>query len=142
VRVPLVEPLHLHGYPRGPEDLDKFRKWRQKISGFFDQVFLYRSRDAVSMVADADAAIAEVNSGWLRRTATRVVIVDENRHRSKRLHASSRAVNALGFAARIEPSTRWTHIWAAARHGVENVRRPLINTMTWRICCRRARFDR
>ena len=48
--------------------LEKYRrKWRQKIRGFFDQVFNTHigavDQDAMSMVADAEAAIAEVNSG-------------------------------------------------------------------------------
>lgn len=50
--------------------LEKFRKkWKQKIRGFFDQVFNTNSshvdEDAVAMVADASAAIAETNSGMV-----------------------------------------------------------------------------
>ena len=50
--------------------LDKFRKkWKQKIRGFFDQVFNTNTgtvdQDAMSMVADAESAIAEVNSGLI-----------------------------------------------------------------------------
>ena len=48
--------------------LDKFRKkWKQKIRGFFDQVFNTNTgsvdQDAMSMVNDAESAIAEVKIG-------------------------------------------------------------------------------
>jgi type IV secretory pathway VirB4 component len=48
--------------------LEKFRKkWRQKVRGFFDQVFNTNTghidQDAVAMVADAESAIAEIKSG-------------------------------------------------------------------------------
>jgi type IV secretion system protein VirB4 len=50
--------------------LEDFRKkWRQKVRGFFDQVFQTNSgkidQDALSMVADADNALEEVNSGLI-----------------------------------------------------------------------------
>ena len=53
--------------------LEKFRKkWRQKIRGFFDQVFNTHigivDQDAMSMVADAEAAIAEVRCGQFRHS--------------------------------------------------------------------------
>ncbi|MCC9059313.1 hypothetical protein, partial [Neisseria gonorrhoeae] len=49
-------------------DLEKYRKkWKQKVRGFFDQVFNTHSgsidQDAQAMVDDADAALAETNSG-------------------------------------------------------------------------------
>ena len=118
--------------------LDKFRKkWRQKIRGFFDQVFNTNSgvvdHDAVSMVSDAESAIAEVNSGLVAMGyyTSVVVLMDEDR---ARLQASSRqvekAINRLGFAARIETvNTMDAFLGSLPGHGVENVRRPLINTM-------------
>ncbi|HOG03373.1 MAG TPA: VirB4 family type IV secretion/conjugal transfer ATPase [Accumulibacter sp.] len=118
--------------------LDKFRKkWRQKIRGFFDQVFNTHlgpiDQDALSMVADAEAAIAEVNSGLVAQGyyTSVVVLMDEDR---SRLEASARqvekAVNRLGFAARIETlNTMDAYLGSLPGHGVENVRRPLINTM-------------
>jgi len=118
--------------------LDKFRKkWRQKVRGFFDQVFNTNSgnidQDALSMVGDAEAAIAEVNSGLVAvgyYTGV-VVLMDENR---SRLEQSARqvekAINRLGFAARIETiNTLDAFLGSLPGHGVENVRRPLINTM-------------
>jgi type IV secretion system protein VirB4 len=118
--------------------LDKFRKkWRQKIRGFFDQVFNTNTgpidQDALSMVADAEAAIAEVNSGRVAQGyyTSVVILMDEDR---SRLEASARqiekAINRLGFAARIETlNTMDAFLGSLPGHGVENVRRPLINTM-------------
>jgi len=108
--------------------LDKFRKkWKQKIRGFFDQVFNTNTgsvnQDAATMVADAEAAIAEVNSGLVAAGyfTSVVVLMDEDR---ERLAASAlsveKAINRLAFAA---------HLGSLPGHGVENVRRPLINTM-------------
>jgi type IV secretion system protein VirB4 len=91
--------------------LEKFRKkWRQKIRGFFDQVFNTSlgpvDQDAVSMVADAEQAIADVNSGQVAEGyyTSVVVLFDEDR---EKLAASARLVektiNRLGFTARSTP---------------------------------------
>ncbi|MEP6606484.1 MAG: conjugal transfer protein TrbE, partial [Nitrosospira sp.] len=118
--------------------LSKFRKkWKQKIRGFFDQVFHMQTgavdQDAVSMVADAEAAMAEVSSGLVAQGyyTSVVVLMDEDR---AALETSSRAlekaVNAMGFAARIETiNTMDAYLGSLPGHGVENVRRPLMNTM-------------
>ncbi len=120
------------------KQLDMFRKkWRQKVRGFFDQVFNTNSgpvdQDALAMVNDAETAIAEVNSGLIAvgYYTSVVVIMDESR---TRLEQSSRqiekAINRLGFAARIETiNTMDAFFGSLPGHGVENVRRPLINTM-------------
>jgi type IV secretion/conjugal transfer VirB4 family ATPase len=118
--------------------LDKFRKkWRQKIRGFFDQVFNTHAgpvdQDAVSMVADAEAAIAEVNSGLVAQGYYTSVVVLMHEDRAA-LEASARQVeklvNRLGFAARIETiNTMDAYLGSLPGHGVENVRRPLLNTM-------------
>lgn len=118
--------------------LDKYRKkWRQKVRGFFDQVFNTNSgvidQDAALMVADAEDSIAEVNSGLVAvgYYTSVVVLMDEDRDR---LEAASRqiekAVNALGFAARLETiNTLDAFLGSLPGHGVENVRRPLLNTL-------------
>lgn len=118
--------------------LDKFRKkWRQKVRGFFDQVFNTNTgpvdQDALSMVEDAEAAIAEVNSGLVAAGyyTSVVILMDEDRNR---LEASAlqveKTINRLGFAARIETTnTMDAYLGSLPGHGVENVRRPLINTM-------------
>ncbi len=90
-------------------------------------------QDAISMVADAEAVIAEVNSGLVAQGyyTSVVILMDEDR---VRLDASARqvekAINRLGFAARIESiNTMDAYLGTLPGHGVENVRRPLINTM-------------
>ncbi|MBP7598256.1 MAG: conjugal transfer protein TrbE, partial [Pseudoxanthomonas sp.] len=118
--------------------LDKFRKkWKQKIRGFFDQVFNTNTgsvnQDAATMVADAEAAIAEVNSGLVAAGyfTSVVVLMDEDRERLAAAALSvEKAINRLAFAARIETiNTMDAYLGSLPGHGVENVRRPLINTM-------------
>ncbi|WP_017170482.1 VirB4 family type IV secretion/conjugal transfer ATPase [Xanthomonas phaseoli] len=118
--------------------LEKFRKkWKQKIRGFSDQVFNTNSshvdEDAVSMVADAASAIAETNSGLVSQGyyTSVVVLMSENRDL---VEASARtlekAINALAFTARVETiNTMDAYLGSLPGHGVENVRRPLLNTM-------------
>ncbi len=118
--------------------LDRFRKkWKQKIRGFFDQVFNTNTgsidQDAMSMVADAESAIAEVNSGLVAQGyyTSVVVLMDENRERAEAAALSlSKAIRRIGFGARIETiNTLDAYLGSLPGHGVENVRRPLINTM-------------
>lgn len=118
--------------------LEKYRKkWKQKIRGFFDQVFNTNTgsidQDALSMVADAEAAIAEVNSGLVAQGyyTSVVILMDENRERLERsARMVEKAVNRLGFAARIETiNTLDAFLGSLPGHGVENVRRPLLNTL-------------
>ncbi|MCW5222896.1 VirB4 family type IV secretion/conjugal transfer ATPase [Verminephrobacter aporrectodeae subsp. tuberculatae] len=120
------------------QHLDKFRKkWRQKVRGFFDQVFNTHTgsinQDAAAMVGDAEAAIAEVNSGLVAAGyyTSVVVLMDEDRVRlaSSALHVE-KAINRLAFAARIETiNTLDAYLGSLPGHGVENVRRPLMNTL-------------
>ncbi len=118
--------------------LDKFRKkWRQKVRGFFDQVFNTNTgavdQDALSMVGDAEAAIAEVNSGLIAvgYYTSVVVLMDEDRDKLEQsARQVEKAINRLGFAARVETiNTLEAYLGSLPGHGVENVRRPLINTM-------------
>lgn len=118
--------------------LEKFRKkWKQKIRGFFDQVFNTGSgvvdEDALSMVADAASAIAETNSGMVAQGyyTSVVVLMDDDRdvvERAARL--VEKAINAMAFTARVETiNTMDAFLGTLPGHGVENVRRPLMNTM-------------
>ena len=118
--------------------LEKYRRrWRQKIRGFFDQVFNTNigvvDQDAMSMVADAEGAIAEVNSGSVAEGyyTNVVVLMDEDRAQLEALARQlEKAINALGFAARIESINAMdAYLGSLPGHGVENVRRPLMNTM-------------
>lgn len=116
--------------------LEKFRKkWRQKIRGFFDQVFNTNTghidQDAAAMVADAEAAIADVNSGLTAAgyyTST-VILMDESR---PKLEAAAKqiekALNSLGFVARVETiNTMDAYLGSLPGHGTQNVRRPILN---------------
>jgi type IV secretion/conjugal transfer VirB4 family ATPase len=118
--------------------LDKFRKkWKQKIRGFFDQVFNTNTgavdEDAMSMVADAQSAIAETNSGLVSQGyyTSVVILMDEDRDKlDAGAHMLERAINRIGFTARVESiNTLDAYLGSLPGHGVENVRRPLIHTM-------------
>jgi type IV secretion system protein VirB4 len=118
--------------------MDQYRKkWKQKVRGLFDQVFNtghgHVDQDAVLMVDDAETAMAEVNSGLvaLGYYTSVVVLMDEDR---SAVEAAARqiekSINALGFVARVETiNTLEAFMGSLPGHGVENVRRPLINTL-------------
>lgn len=118
--------------------LEKFRKkWRQKVRGFFDQVFQTNSgkidQDALSMVEDADQAMAEVNSGLVAQGyyTSVVVLMDDDRDKVElSARQLEKAITAIGFGARIETINNLEAFFGSLPgHGVENVRRPIINTM-------------
>ncbi|WP_412058708.1 hypothetical protein [Bartonella sp. DGB2] len=118
--------------------LDKFRKkWRQKIRGFFDQIFNTNSgrvnHDALSMTEDAEHAIAGIESGLVAGGyyTSVIILMDEDRTRLEQSARSvEKSINRLGFVARIETiNTLDAFFGSLPGHGYENVRRPLINTM-------------
>ncbi len=120
------------------KQMEKFRKkWRQKVRGFFDQVFQTNTGsvnyDALSMMQDAEAAIAEINSGLVAQGyyTSVVVVSDDDRSRLDRsVRQIEKAINARGFAARVETiNTMDALLGSFPGHGVENVRRPQINTL-------------
>ncbi|WP_425327708.1 VirB4 family type IV secretion/conjugal transfer ATPase, partial [Pseudomonas nitroreducens] len=120
------------------QHLEKYRKkWKQKVRGFFDQVFNTNSgnidQDALSMVQDAADAIAEVNSGLVAQGyyTSVVVLMDEDRARLEdAARGLEKTIERLGFAARVESiNTLDAFLGSIPGHGVENVRRPLINTL-------------
>ena len=118
--------------------LEVFRKkWKQKIRGIFDQVLNTHTgpidQDALAMVEDAEAALAEVNSGVVAQGYYTSVVILMNEDRKVVQDCARRvekAINATGFSARIETiNTMDAYLGSLPGHGVENVRRPLINTM-------------
>ena len=118
--------------------LEKYRKrWKQKVRGFFDQLFNTGSgmvdQDALSMVQDADDAIADVNSGLIAQGYYTSVVVLSDEDRTRLTHSAlqiAKEVNKLGFTARIETiNTVDALLGSFPGHGVENVRRPLLSTM-------------
>lgn len=123
----------------GISQLDKYRrKWRQKVRGFMDQMTDRHNgpidQDALDMVYDAESATAAINSGEagpLYYTSV-VVLMDENRDAVK--HAAretARIIARLGFSGtRIETNNLVSaYLGSLPGHGVQNVRRPLLNTM-------------
>ena len=118
--------------------LEKYRKkWRQKVRPFMDQVFNTNSgaidEDALAMMEDASQAMAEVNSGHIAMGYYTSVVVLMGADRAE-VEANARrvekAINHLGFAARVETiNTMDACLGSLPGHGVENVRRPLVNTM-------------
>ncbi|CFB60430.1 conjugal transfer protein TrbE [Pandoraea apista] len=118
--------------------LEKFKKrWRQRVRGFVTALVNPNSpdvdEDAVNMVADAAAAIAETNSKMVAQGyyTSVVVIMDENRDVVEAAALLvERSINELGFTARIETVNAMdAFIGSVPGHVVENVRRPIINTM-------------
>jgi type IV secretion system protein TrbE len=118
--------------------LDRYRKkWRQKVRGFLDQIFNTNNgvvdQDALSMVKDAEAAIAEVNSGIsaMGYYTSVVILMDEDRTKVETTAREvEKTINRLGFTARVETiNTLDAYMGSLPGHGYENVRRPLINTI-------------
>ncbi|NOU10845.1 MAG: VirB4 family type IV secretion/conjugal transfer ATPase [Nitrospira sp.] len=113
------------------------RKWKQKIRGFLDQITNSHTgaldQDAMAMVEDADAALAEVNSGMVGMGyyTSVVVLMDEDRAEVERsARRIEKTLHQLGFGARIETlNTMDAFCGSLPGHGVENVRRPPLNTM-------------
>lgn len=117
---------------------EKFRKkWKQKVRGFFDQVFNTNSgvvdQDALLMMEDASAAIAETNSGMVAQGyyTSVVVLMSEDRQEVEACAVELRKViDGLGFVGRVETiNTMDAFLGSLPGHGVENVKRPLLNTM-------------
>jgi type IV secretion/conjugal transfer VirB4 family ATPase len=118
--------------------LENFRKkWRQRVRGFLDQILQTQNGradlDALNMVADSDAAIAEVTSGAVAQGYYTgcVILMSEDRNQ---VEADARkivkAIIGRGFGARIETINNLeAFMGSLPGHGVENVRRPLINTL-------------
>ena len=118
--------------------LEKYRKkWRQKIRGFFDQVFNTHSgsidQDAMAMVDDAEEALAETKSGLVGQayyTSVVVLMHEDRSHLEEMSRLVEKEINTLGFNARIETiNTMEAWLGSLPGHGVENLRRPLLNTL-------------
>ncbi len=113
------------------------KKWKQKVRGFFDQVFNTNTgavdQDALEMVHDSEEGIAEINSGLVAAGYYTSVIVLMSPDRSvleSSASAVEKAIARLGFGSRVETiNTIEAYLGSLPGHGVENVRRPLMNTM-------------
>lgn len=118
--------------------IEKYRKkWKQKVRGFTDQVFNTNSgsvdQDAVDMVKDAEETKAEINSGLVNAGyfTSVVVLMNEDRGLLERYaNQVAKAINNRGFAARVETiNTLDAYFGSLPGHGVENVRRPILNSL-------------
>jgi type IV secretion system protein VirB4 len=118
--------------------LEKYRKkWRQKVRGFFDQVFNLNSghidQDAAAMVADAEAAIGETNSGLVGQgyyTSVVILMNEDRKQLFKDQRIAEKLINKLGFSARIETINAMDAFFGSLPgHAVENVRRPIVNSL-------------
>ena len=112
------------------------RKWKQKIRGFMDQVLRTDSgsidHDARSMFDDCELALMEVNSGVVSMGlyTSVVVLMDEDIEVLKKCaNHIQKTLGVLGFPSRIEDvNTQDAFLGSLPGHGVENVRRSMMNT--------------
>ncbi|MDR1613848.1 MAG: conjugal transfer protein TrbE [Planctomycetota bacterium] len=112
------------------------RKWKQKIRGLKDQILRTDSgsidHDARAMADDCDLALAEVNGGvvGMGLYTSVVVLMGENPGEAKAgADYLQKVLATLGFPARIEDiNTLDAFFGSLPGHGVENVRRTLMNT--------------
>lgn len=118
--------------------LEKYRKkWRQKIRGFFDQIFNTNrgalNQDAISMTQDAEDAIADIETGTVAPGFFTSVIVLMHEDREQLDHYArsvQKVIERIGFAARVETiNTLDAFFGSLPGHGVENVRRPHMHSM-------------
>ncbi len=117
--------------------MDKYRKkWRQKIRGFFDQLFNTSSgridTDALSMMQDSEDAISEVKSGYVSSGFyTSVVLVfDKSRENLERVvQQIQRQIMKLGFSARVETVNATAAYIDSLPGHYHNMRQPLLNTL-------------
>lgn len=112
------------------------KKWQQKVRPFFDQLFQTQSRsvdqDAMTMVAEAEDAIAQASSqlvtyGYYTPV---VVLFDEDSERLKeKAEGIRRLIQAEGFGARIETlNATDAYLGSLPGNWYCNIREPLINT--------------
>ena len=118
--------------------LERYRKkWKQKVRGFFDQLFQTNSgrinQHAQDMVDDIDGALAELNGGIVGvGYYTSVVVLFEADRKALDAMAKrvTKAINELGFNARVEDTNTLDAFFGSLPgHCDENVRRPLMNTL-------------
>jgi type IV secretion/conjugal transfer VirB4 family ATPase len=118
--------------------LEKFRKkWKMAVVPFLSQVLNLKTdninEDAASMVSDASSAAMNIAGGVVSAGYYTGNLLFFDQDRAKVEHyarQAEKAINNLGFTARIETiNTMDAWLGSIPGHGVENVRRPLINSM-------------
>lgn len=117
---------------------DKFRrKWKQKVRGFLDTMMNKNSgpvdEDALNMVNDATGAKAEINEKIVSYgfyTSVVILMSEDRTQLEESANYVAKVINGRGFVARVETlNTVEAWLGSLPGHGVENIRRPLINTM-------------
>lgn len=120
--------------------LEKYRKkWKQKVRGFFDQLFNTNSGridlDAQAMVDDAEGALADTKSGIIAQgfLTTTIILMGENRQDIEDdARNIAKEISALGFNTRIETiNAIEAYLGSLPGHGVENIRRPIVHTLNF-----------
>ena len=119
-------------------ELEKFqKKWKQKMRGFFDQVFNTANpnvdKDAVAMASDVDDALAEASSALVTYGFFTTVILLQ--HESREVldlcaREVRREIQNLGFSCRFE-TVNAVDAWLGTLpgHGIPNLRRPMMHTL-------------
>ena len=120
-------------------DLQRYRRvWKQKIRGFFSQLFKVQTsaidEDAVLAVGQIDAALSDANSGDVAFGYYTPIVVLMAPGRDEAIDGARlvvREVQREGFVARIETENA-VEAWLSTLpgHVVPNVRRPLAHTRT------------
>ena len=118
-------------------ELNKYhRKWKQRVRGFFAQLFKTQqgsvNEDAALMMQQAQSALAIAHAGQATYGYHTVVLVLRNRDRQilfDQARMVRRTIVNCGFAAEIESfNTMEAWLGALPGHPVPNVRRPLEHT--------------
>jgi len=114
------------------------RKWQQKIRGFFDQIFHGKQvsknvdQDAMEMVAQSEAALAEASSGLVLygHYTSAVVLMDEDQDQlAQSARQIKRTVDNLGFNGRVETiNTVEAWLGSLPGHANPNLRRVMLHT--------------
>ena len=118
--------------------IEKFRKrWKQQVIPFLAQVFNLKTdnvnEDAAAMVTDASSAATGISGGMVSAgyyTANLLFFGEDRATVEHYARQAEKAILNLGFVARVETiNTMDAWLGSIPGHGVENIRRPLMNTM-------------
>jgi type IV secretion/conjugal transfer VirB4 family ATPase len=119
-------------------ELKKYRrKWRQKVRGFFAQVFKTQggiiNEDALTMAGQAEAAIADASSAQVAFGYYTPILVLMGKERGALLENARllvREIQREGFACRLETiNTLEAWLGSLPGHPIPNIRRSLIHTL-------------
>jgi type IV secretion system protein VirB4 len=119
-------------------ELKKYRrKWRQRIRGFWSQMFRTSGgivdEDALLMAGQAETAINEANSALVRYgfyTPVIVLMQEDRALLEEQARLVVREIQRFGFVCRIETvNTMEAWLGSLPGHGQPNIRRPMIHTL-------------